>query len=93
MRSSWRDYLRNHNRGRGVVCTNPAALGGGSGRLDPSFATAPLAGPLGAVSDAPPASVSTRWVSVPGLYRARCRRGNGAVWLGVTPLAAIRVRS
>lgn len=70
-----------------VLCTNPAALDGGSGGLDPYFATAPFAGPLGAVNDAPPASVSTRWVSVPGLYRARCRRANGAVWLGVTPLA------
>ena len=70
-----------------MLCTNPAALGGGSGPLDPYFATAPLAGPLGAVSDVPPLSVSTRWVSLPGLYRARCRRANGAVWLGVTPRA------
>ena len=70
-----------------VLCTNPAALGGGSGGLDPYFATAPFAGPLGAVYDAPPGSASTRWVSVPGLYRARCRRGNGAVWLEVTPVA------
>jgi hypothetical protein len=70
-----------------VLCTNPAALGGGSGKLDPYFSTAPFAGPLGAVIDAAPASVATRWVSVPGLYRARCRRANGAVWLGITPVA------
>jgi hypothetical protein len=69
-----------------VLCTNPAALGGGSGKLDPYFSTAPFAGPLGAVIDAAPASVATRWVSVPGLYRARCRRENGAGWLGVTPM-------
>ena len=70
-----------------VLCTNPAALGGGSGALEPYFATAPFAGPLGGVTDAPPAAVSTRWVSVPGLYRAACRRKGGAVWLGVTPVA------
>ena len=70
-----------------VLCTNPAALRGGSAELDPYFATTPFPGPLGAVTDRPPASVSTRWVSVPGLYRARCRREGSAVWLGVTPTA------
>ncbi len=70
-----------------VLCTNPAALGGGSGVLEPYFATPPVDGPLGAVTDAPPAAVPTRWVSVPGLYHARCRRAGGAVWLGVTPTA------
>ena len=70
-----------------VLCTNPAALGGGAGGLDPYFDTTPFPGPLGAVTDRPPASVSTRWVSMPGLYRARCRREGGAAWLGVTPAA------
>jgi pimeloyl-ACP methyl ester carboxylesterase len=56
-----------------VLCTNPAALNGGSGRLEPYFATAPFPGPLGTVTDRPPASVSTRWVATPGLYRASCR--------------------
>lgn len=67
-----------------VLCTNPAALGGGAGALAPYFATAPFAGPLGLVTDDPPALVSTRWISVPGLYRAKCRREGAAVWLGVT---------
>jgi hypothetical protein len=53
-------------------------------KLDPYFATAPFAGPLGAVTDRPPASVSTGWIGVPARYRARCRREAGAVWLGVT---------
>ena len=70
-----------------VLCTNPAALDGGSGQLDPYFATAPFPGPLGAVTDTAPASVSTRWVAVPGLYRARCRRRAGIVWLDITPTA------
>jgi Protein of unknown function (DUF3089) len=68
-----------------VLCTNPAALRGGSGRLEPYFATAPFPAPLGAVTDRPPGSVSTRWIAMPGLYRASCRREAGAVWLGVTP--------
>jgi Protein of unknown function (DUF3089) len=68
-----------------VLCTNPAALRGGSGTLDLYFATAPFPGPLGAVTDRPPASVSTRWVSMPGRYRASCRREAGAAWLDVTP--------
>jgi pimeloyl-ACP methyl ester carboxylesterase len=68
-----------------VLCTNPAALRGGSATLDPYFATAPFPGPLGAVIDKPPVSVSTGWVSMPGRYRASCRREAGATWLGVTP--------
>ena len=64
---------------------NPAALRGGSGRLEPYFATAPFPGPLGAVTDRAPASISTRWIGMPGLYRASCRREAGGVWLGVTP--------
>jgi Protein of unknown function (DUF3089) len=68
-----------------VLCTNPAALRGGSGQLEPYFATAPFPGPLGAVTDSPPASIFTRWIGTPGRYRASCRREAGAVWLGVTP--------
>lgn len=68
-----------------VLCTNPAALGGGAGALEPYLATAPFAGPIGLATDDPPASVPTRWISVPGQYRASCRREGGAVWLDVTP--------
>ena len=68
-----------------MLCTNPAALRGGSGRLEPYFATAPFRGPLGSVADRAPASVSTRWIGMLGLYSASCRREAGAVWLGVTP--------
>jgi pimeloyl-ACP methyl ester carboxylesterase len=68
-----------------VLCTNPAALSGGSGTLDPYFPTAPFPGPLGAVTDKPPGSVSTRWVTTAGRYRASCRHEAGAAWLGVTP--------
>jgi pimeloyl-ACP methyl ester carboxylesterase len=53
-----------------VVCVNPAAIGGGSGTLDPYFPS------LGAAA--------TPWVSYPGLYTARCEQSSGASWLEVT---------
>ena len=73
-----------------VLCTNPASLSGGSGRLDPVFPTAPFAprstlsagiGLLGITI--PP--VSTPWVSTPGAYSARCSSAGGATVLEITP--------
>ena len=55
-----------------VLCVNPAALGGGSGRLRPYF---------------PTTSLKTPWVSFPRLYRARCRRAGAASWLQVDDVA------
>ena len=56
--------------GLSVACTNPAALAGGSGSLDPFFPS------LGVVA--------TPWVSYPGLYTARCVHADGATYLQVT---------
>jgi Protein of unknown function (DUF3089) len=53
-----------------VACVNPAALGGGRGRLDPFF---PAEG-----------RATTPWVEYPGLYSARCEQRAGASWLDVT---------
>lgn len=58
-----------------VLCTNPADLSGGSGPLFPYF--------LGAGT----ASVSSPWVTYPGLYTAQCVSRGGATWLQVTPRA------
>jgi Protein of unknown function (DUF3089) len=52
-----------------VACVNPAALGGGSARLDPYFPSEGLA--------------PTPWVAFPGLYAATCRSAGGAGWLQV----------
>ncbi|MGH9091724.1 MAG: DUF3089 domain-containing protein [Acidimicrobiales bacterium] len=57
--------------GVAVACVNPAAPGGGTGRLVPVFPS------LG--------SVPTPWVSYPGRYLARCRHAGGATWLDVRP--------
>jgi hypothetical protein len=50
-----------------IACTNPAALSGGVGALQPYFTT----------------SAPTPWVHYPGLYRARCMQKDGANWLQV----------
>jgi len=76
---------------RSVLCTNPAALAGGSGELDPILPTQPFA-PGSTIADgidllgySTPA-VGTPWVSVPGAYTARCSSANGANVLEITPL-------
>jgi len=54
-----------------VLCTNPAALGGGSGILQPYF--------LG--------GTTTPWLTYPDLYSAQCMSVGGATWLQVTPIS------
>lgn len=63
--------------GEQVLCTNPADLGGGKAELSPFFFATTQS--LGKVS------VSTPWVTYPGLYSASCEQGGGATWLQVTP--------
>ena len=70
-------------KGDVVLCTNPAALGGGSALVDPIFPSQPFdpqstlaAGIklLGLTQPHPP----TVWVSSPGSYRASCSSANNA---------------
>jgi hypothetical protein len=73
-----------------VLCTNPAALGGGSGLLDPEYPSAPfapgttIAAAVGIVGNTLP-KASTPWIAVPNAYRARCSRANGANVLRIAP--------
>jgi hypothetical protein len=60
-------------KGLQVLCTNPAALAGGAGLLDPYFPSQGVA--------------STPWVTYPNLYRAQCKSSGGATWLQITPIA------
>jgi Protein of unknown function (DUF3089) len=55
--------------GQQVLCTNPAALGGGSGALLPVFPA--------------PARVRAPWDEFPDLYTASCESSDGATWLNV----------
>jgi Protein of unknown function (DUF3089) len=68
-----------------VLCTNPAALRGGSGMLRTLFRTDRFPGALGAVAGDPPAA-ATPWAALRGRYTARCRNEGGASWLHVTPV-------
>jgi len=75
-----------------VLCTNPAALGGGTGLLDPILPTQPfapgssIAAGIGLLRFTVP-PVRTPWVSAPGAYTARCSTAGGASALLVAPLA------
>ena len=75
--------------GHEVICTNPAALGGGTAPIDPVFPSAPFApgtiGALTAAVGAPMPSVSTAWRSFPGSYSAHCSNANGANVLQISP--------
>jgi hypothetical protein len=63
-----------------VLCSNPAALGGGSAKITPIQPRAPfapgstIAGAMGLVG-VPQPDVSTTWGASPNAYRARCSTG------------------
>lgn len=76
-------------KGDEVLCTNPADLAGGDGRLDPITPSAPFApgstialglSVLGVTFPSPP----TAFWSAPGAYTARCADSHGAHVLEVT---------
>ena len=67
-----------------VLCVNPAALVGRKRVFKPYFTVNESSGLLGGIGAYP--SVKTRWVSFPGLYRARCRRADGYTWLQADPI-------
>ncbi len=74
-----------------VLCTNPAALGGGSGKLDTVFPSAPFApgstiatgNKLLMITQPMPKTV---WASIPGAFGAHCSSAGGAYVLQVKPL-------
>ena len=89
-------FGRTTTPGLQVLCTNPAALGGGTGQLDPILPTQPFApGSTIAAGIAllgftlPP--VTTPWVSAPGAYTARCSSAGGAHVLSVTAVGGAPV--
>ncbi len=64
---------------RQALCVNPAALVGRNRVFQPYFTANESSGLLGGIAAYPQAK--TRWVSFPGLYRARCRSAAGYTWL------------
>jgi DUF3089 family protein len=70
-----------------AACTNPAALGGGSGELHAYLATEgrTIVGTIPPKPWLTPArSIDTPWVSVPGLLTAQCASNDNATFLEVT---------
>lgn len=70
-------------RGLEVLCTNPAALGGGTGRITAIFPSAPFAPgtAIGAVTTQtgfPMPAVPTAFVQADDAFSARCSRAGGA---------------
>lgn len=77
---------------RDVLCTNPAALGGGPGNLSSIYPSAPFAPgtTIGLATEAvgvPRPEVSTTWVESKADYSAQCVTANEANVLLISPLA------
>jgi hypothetical protein len=77
--------------GEHVLCTNPAALGGGAAKVDPIFPSQPFApGTLIAAGitllKITQPTASTPWISEPGAYRAQCSSAGGANVLQIAAL-------
>jgi pimeloyl-ACP methyl ester carboxylesterase len=79
-----------------VLCTNPGALGGGEGLIDPVTPRAPfapgttIAAAVEAIGFLLPAA-STPWLAFPGSYSARCSSEAGAHVLQITPVGGAQV--
>ncbi len=72
-----------------VLCTNPAALGGGSAPLDAIYPTTPFApgtaiGALVPLIGFPVPTVPTQWLEARGAYTGRCSADGGAHVLRIT---------
>ena len=75
-------FGRTNQKGMHVLCTNPAALGGGSGKLDPIFPSKPFAPGIIATGNSllmiTQPMPKTVWASIPGAYSGRCSSAGGA---------------
>ena len=88
-------FGRTASKSQRVLCTNPAALGGGSAMVDPIFPTAPFAPGListgikiiGLTQPHPP----TVWFTLPNAYSAQCSSAGGANVLRLTALHGAQV--
>ena len=81
--------------GSQVLCTNPAALGGGAGRLATAYPTAPFApgtviGLATTAVGTPKTAATTPWVEYRGGYTARCSTAGGASVLRISGTPGLR---
>lgn len=80
-------FGRTGEAGMAVACTDPAALGGGGGALVPMF---PARSIVSTTTTPPPptqwakgASITTPYVTLPGMLRADCVAAGGADYLAI----------
>ena len=77
-----------------VLCTNPAALRGGSGALETLTPTTPFTGRSGSainiLYNGDPPTAPTPWVQPMDHYAGQCVQANGANVLMVSPVGAAR---
>src|ERR671921_897270 len=80
----------NSEPGLEILCTNPAALGGGSAKLTPIYPSAPFAeSVIGAAANLATGDLphpKTAWAGFPGSYSGKCSRAGGASVLQVKAL-------
>jgi hypothetical protein len=73
-----------------ILCTNPAALGGGAAKITPIYPSAPFApSVIGAAANLALGDLprpSTPWAAFPGAYGGRCSKAGGASVFQVRPL-------
>ena len=91
-------FGRASEAGQEVLCTNPAALGGGWAKVttvQPSepFASGTTIGAAVGVLGVPEPRVTTAWRAFPGSYRARCSSAAGADVLTIRSLGGAPVFS
>src|SRR5919112_1970549 len=83
-------FGRTSEPGLEILCTNPAALGGGPARLSPIYPSAPFAeSVIGAAANLATGDLpqpKTAWAGFPGSYSGKCSRAGGASVLQVKAL-------
>lgn len=89
-------FGRTTEPGLEVLCTNPAALGGGAAKLTPIQPSEPFApgttiGAALGLLGVPTPPTSTAWRAFPGSYRGRCSSAAGADVLRIAPLGGAPV--
>ncbi|HMJ96661.1 MAG TPA: DUF3089 domain-containing protein [Thermoleophilaceae bacterium] len=83
-------FGRTTEPGLEILCTNPAALGGGSAKLTPIYPSAPFAkSVIGDVANLAVGELphpKTAWAGFPDSYSGKCSKAGGASVLQVKPL-------
>jgi hypothetical protein len=85
-------FARTDTPGQEAGCTNPAALGGGNGTLEPYFEAEPsgdtFARAVGLATDpvtwTTSAEIDTHWVTLPDFVEAECVNRDGLSYLEIT---------